>query len=122
MTTIRMTVSANYGRWKQGFGNIGPEMKTVGVLVWRQATEVMFSRSQEFAHVLSGENKSSGSFDAGVEGDELVGTIEYDSDHAIYEERRGGSHAFLGRAWEATEKTFADALPEAWEAVVRSWK
>lgn len=104
-------------------GDLGVAMSGRGRLVWKQATDVMFDRSQQYAHVLTGENKASGEAEVDSEGPTtLVGRITYDSDHAIYEENRGGEHAFLGRAWEATEATFARALPLAWKAVVESWK
>lgn len=120
--TIKVKVSAEWGRWERGFGSVGPSLRTEGRRRWQAVTDVMFDRSQQYAHVLSGDNKASGSASTTASADELVGTIEYDSDHAIYEEARGGEHAFIGRAWEATEADFRRAMPETWEAVVKSWR
>jgi hypothetical protein len=121
-TGITVKVSSQWTRWERGMGSLSTAMRTEGRRRWQAVTDVMFDRSQGYAHVLSGENKASGSSDTTATATELVGTIEYDSDHAIYEEARGGSHAFIGRAWEATEADFRRTMPETWEAVVNSWK
>jgi hypothetical protein len=90
---------------------------------WESATETFFDWSQEFAHVVTGEMKGSGRFEVDLDGRlQVVGIVEYDSDHAIFEELRGGMHAFLTRAWERTEHEFSEAMPRAWEAVVVSWR
>ena len=120
--TVKVKVSANYDRWIAGFRNLDREMATTGRRAWEAATDVMFDRSQSYAHVLTGENKASGHAEVLVEAGEFIGRIEYDSDHAIYENARGGEHAFIDRAWEATEAQFRDAIPEAWAEVVTSWR
>lgn len=119
---IKVKVSAEWKAWERGFGSVGPALRSEGRRRWQAVTDVMFDRSQQYAHVLSGDNKASGSASTTATSDELVGTIEYDSDHAIFEENRGGEHAFIGRAWEATEADFRRTMPETWEAVVKSWR
>lgn len=120
-SSVKIKISANWMRWEAGMGNLGREVSDRGRTVWNAATDVMFDRSQQYAHVLSGDNKASGSAETVVEGTDLIGRITYDSDHAIYEEARGGEHAYIGRAWEATETMFRESLPKAWEEVVKSW-
>lgn len=119
---VKVTVSAQWSRWERGMGSLGAGMREEGRRRWRAVTDTMFDRSQQYAHVLSGDNKSSGSYEVEAGPTQLTGTITYDSDHAIYEEARGGEHAYIGRAYEATEAEFSRALPETWEAVVQSWR
>jgi len=114
-------VSARWQRWGAGFGHIGREFGSPAERAWEQATETMFDFSQQYAHVVTGEMKGSGSFEVDATGREVTGRVVYDSDHAIFEEERGGSHAFLTRAWESTEREFSESMPRAWEAVVDSW-
>lgn len=119
---VEIRVSANWKAWERGLGSLGQAMGDRGRTIWQQATDVMFDRSQQYAHVLSGDNKESGSAETVVDGNDLVGRITYDSDHAIYEEARGGEHAYLGRAWEATQSTFERAMPKAWKEITESWR
>ena len=119
---VRVTVSPTWDRWVAGFGHLEAEMNATALRTFTQANEVFFDRSQANAHVLSGENRASGSASVHAVVGEILARVQYDSDHAIYEEARGGSHAFIGRAWEQTEVMFRGALPEAWGKVVSSWR
>lgn len=120
--SVKVTVTANYARWIKGFGRLEEEISEEGERMWSAAGEVFFSESQTNVHVLSGDLKKSGSMNVTSEPGELTCVVEYDEDYAIHEENRGGSHAYIGRAWETTEAMFREAMPETWEGVVSSWK
>lgn len=120
--SIKVTVSPSWNRWVNGFNTIEREAQNAARTEFQQAGEVFFARSQQFVHVLSGDLLASGSIEIVATGGEVVARLTYDTDYAIYENARGGSHAFIDRAWEATEQTFADALPGAWSKVVSSWR
>ena len=122
-TGVEIEISPEWVRWIRGFDRLPVEIMREVAEPWKQAADVMFDRSQQYAHVLTGENKASGvPPEITFEALQVVATIEYTSDHAIYEERRGGSHAFLTRAFVATERLFESAMPEAWERLVASWR
>lgn len=108
-------------RWIRGLDQLG-EPDEAAEEVWRQVTDVMFDRSQARVHILTGDLKASGRSETRREGDRIVGEIEYDADHAIYEFRRGGKHDALGLAFKETYEMFRAALGQALEAQVREWK
>lgn len=123
---VTVKVSANYKRWIAGFAHLDQEAAEAAQTAWEAATDVFFDRSQQYVHVLSGDLKRSGQAEVQVTKGSLVGRLSYgndgDVDYAIYEEERGGTHAYLTRAWEATEAQFSRAFPEAWGKVVAGWK
>ena len=122
MPAVEVRVSANYDRWVSGFGNLKREAIERGKQTWETATEVFFDRTQEYAHVVTGEMKASGHAEVDIDADGLVGVVAYDSDHAVFEERRGGSHALITRGWEATSKMFEESFPQVWSQIVESWR
>lgn len=118
---VKVTVSANYRRWQRGFSNLEREIIDKGRDEWTAAMEMFYDRTQEFAHVLTGEMKSSGEVEVTFGSGEITGTLTYDSEHAVWEEQRGGSHAFITRGWEATESMFERAFPDMWSRITESW-
>lgn len=118
---VEVRVTANYDRWVSGFGNIQREAIEHGRDAWEAATEVFFDRTQEYAHVVTGEMKASGKAEVDIDADGLVGIVAYDSEHAIFEEHRGGNHALITRGWEATEQMFRESFPQIWHDIVMSW-
>lgn len=120
--SVEIKISPNYEKWIRGFNHAEAEMHVAGQRRWEQATDVFFDRTQANVHILSGDLKDSGDAEVEVNAGELIGRITYDTDYAIYEEARGGSHAYIAQGWEATEEVFAQALPEAWEDVVMTWR
>lgn len=128
--SISVTVSANWDRWVAGFQNLADDAADVAESEFEAAAEVLLSRSQTYAHVLSGDMMSTGRLKVGRSGDEVTATVEYGGipgasgrmvNYAGIENARGGSHAFMDRAVESTERMFSDAMPSAWERVVKSW-
>lgn len=130
MSRVEIRVSSNWDRWQTGLRHLDRELGIAVEQVWDATTDVFFDRSQEYAHVLSGDMKDAGRATISHEGrGTIVGTVEYADRgdkkggvHAVMEEKRGGEHAFLTRAWEATEAMFSRAIPEAWAEVTRSWR
>lgn len=122
-TGVEVTISPEWDEWTRGFDRLPVEILAAVERPWQAAADLMFDKSQQFAHVLSGEMKASGEpAEVTIKPLEVVATIEYTSDHAIYEERRGGSHAYLTRAFAETSRMFEEALPAAWEALVVGWR
>lgn len=129
--SIEVTVSAEWDRWVAGLSDVGPQVEESAERTFEQAGDVFFSRTQSNVHVITGDLLSSGRVVTertrdGVQTEVRYGGVPGASgrivDYAVHEENRGGSHAFMARSWEQTEKMFARALPEAWDAVVSSWR
>lgn len=112
---IRIFPDARFVRWQRNFDKLGRKpMSRAAVEEWEQSTEVMFDLTQQYAHVLSGDMKKSGTM--GVE--EVTptsitchitygGTRKSDAkphwkhqfvDYTQYELRLGGDHDFFQRA------------------------
>lgn len=118
---IRVEISHDYDRWIRGFAEMEMGMSAAAHREWQAAIETMFDRSQDVVHVITGRLKASGSTRVWQEGHSIMGEIRYDTPYAEAEENRGGSHAYLHRALEATESRFEDALPHAFESMISSW-
>lgn len=120
--TIEITISPEMGRWERGFARMPIEAAAAALPGWQAAADVMFDKSQQFVHVISGDLKSACDGPTmSVDRGSLVAEILYDTDYAIYEHARGGDHAWLDRAYEATSRQFEQALGEAFERLVRLW-
>lgn len=115
-------VPAQWQRWEAGFADLPAQLGRHAAACWDTAAAGFYEASQELAHIDTGEMKASGHHHTAIDGATVVAQLIYDSDHAIFEQARGGDHAFISRAWELTEPLFADALPAAFEAVLASWK
>lgn len=117
-------LGAQWDAWEDGFERMAEgDLDDEFVNAWQGAADVMFATSQEYVHILSGDLKSSGiPADVQIDGRDLVAEIVYTADYAIYEHARGGEHAWLQRAYVATERIFERVLPSAWEKVVARWK
>ena len=119
---MEVRVSANWTRWERGFGDLGAEFEQAAEGLFAAAVEHMFDVSQRDVHVISGFLRSSGSVRHWRERGVLHAAIEYDAPYAVYEHARGGPHAFMDRAYDATQEQFGEAFPKAWEAVLASWR
>lgn len=86
-------------------------------LAWERATRMMYRRSQEVVHVITGELKASGSYEMAGDGDDIEGRVVYTAPQALFEELLGGDHAFLTRAHEDTQDKFDDAMMASWRRV-----
>jgi hypothetical protein len=111
--------------WRAGFDRL-THISEGQEAVWRQATEVMYGRTQEVVHVISGELKASGRFGTTRGRTQIIGEVTYGGtpgcDYAIFETRRGGSHDFLTRGFVAATRTFRSALGHMVGVEVDWWK
>lgn len=128
---LQVKISAEWDAWINGFDRLTDDIEAHAARTFEEAAEVMFSRSQTFAHVITGDMLSTGRVEVDEGRNEVEARVMYGGipgksgrivDYAAIENARGGSHAFLDRAWEATEAQFARALPAAWQAVTESWR
>jgi hypothetical protein len=115
-------IQVRSNRWRLGFLALPAELPRTGRNRWDAANRAFYDASQDFAHVRTGVMKRSGHYETTASGLEVTATLTYDSAHAIYEEARGGDHAFISRAWELTEQRFGAALPEMFAEVVMTWR
>lgn len=130
---VVIEVSPEWERWVEGFGRdaFGRAMEGNAKKTFQAAAEVLFDRSQTYVHVLSGALKRSGKVSMAPSGpnspggpNSVTALVSYGNeyvDYALYEHARGGSHAYLQRAWEATHGVFGSALPDAWEATMQTF-
>lgn len=121
---IEIKVSPNWFRWEQGFGSLGREIVPQAQHEFEAAAKAFFDATQGFVHVISGRLKASGDYEVqgSVSEGDVTMQVTYDAPYAIYEQVRGGSHAFMTRAWEQTAELFDGAMTEAWTKVVESWR
>jgi len=119
---IDVQVSSEWDRWVAGFASLPGELLQQGRVFWGAALGAFYDTSQDLAHIDTGEMKGSGHYQMTASGTELVAELVYDSDHALFEEARGGDHAFISRSWELSEPAFAEALPATFELVIKSWR
>ena len=95
----------------------------------RVGNEVLFSHTQQYAHVLSGDMKSTGNLEVelGESGLTIDADLSYggpaasgeDVDYTIYELRRGGSHDFFARALKQSTKILEEGGGHAMIEVMR---
>ena len=120
--SIDVRLSAEWDRWQQMFAEMGPGMDRAAEQAWDAAAEAYFSNTQDYAHVLTGAMKASGSLVVDGEPGEVSATVRYTVEYAAIENARGGSHAFMALGWEATERQFREALPDAFDSILRRWR
>ncbi len=117
---FRIEVDPLMGAWVRALSSF--EVDDVAVREWQAVNDVYFSRTQQYAHVLSGDMKRSGRQETRTAGRQIITETVYGGvsgsqgrpvDYAIYEIRRGGSHDFIGRALNATATTFQQGLQDA---------
>lgn len=113
--TVRMITPPELAQWVAGFDGMGQKVRAAGLIHWQVATEVFFSATQEFVHILSGDLLATGkqrvfAFEGGKR---IIGEVQYGSSKVVYaliENNRGGDHAFLVKGWEQTKEQFSAAL------------
>lgn len=120
--SAKFTVSADLGRWISGTRRFEQDMHDEVRRQFAAANDVFYDKTQQYVHVETGNLKSSGKREYEEERGEVTALLVYDTDYAIYEENRGGSHAYMSRGWQAAESTFERAMPEAFERVVGKWR
>lgn len=119
MPTVRFQVPAEFKGWQMKFQGLVSELKAQDEL-WTAAGEVYFAHTQRLSHVISGDMRASGRLESETGDAEVAAIVTYGNetvDYAGYEQARGGSHDYLGRAWEASEATLRDAISQMWSAV-----
>lgn len=121
--SVKFTVSRELQGWIDGLSDMErararPEL----IGAWKVAGELMLDRTQQHVHVDTGDLKSSGSLSMFDESDGVVAEITYDAEYAIYENARGGDHAFMDRGFEESRDTFERALARGLEQVITSWR
>lgn len=117
---IRIVADETWYKWISGLASLkAPEES------WAAAADIMFDYSQEYVHVITGNLKASGRVETHADAGSVVAAVVYGGgvvDYSLTEERRGGSHAYLTRAWQSTEEVFQGALGEAvdemWESMI----
>jgi hypothetical protein len=122
--TVRVTHSANFDRWVRGFAMLGHDAVAEGESEWDEATRAFYESTQRVVHVITGALKASGRMVVTREGDRLVGVVQYGGgsvDYALAERVRGGTHDYLQRGWQETERGFGEALRRVWPQVRQSW-
>lgn len=122
---IEIEVSAQWDRWVRGLNNLRDELGDEAMREFEAANDVFYDKTQQYVHVETGNLKASGNREYERDDDTVTALLVYGDeavDYAIYEEKRGGSHAFITRGWNATYEVFAEALPKAWEAVHQKWR
>lgn len=130
-TRVRFSVGGAYAGWLRGLDRLPEEAAREAETEWQVSTELLFDRSQQYAHILSGDMKATGRYDVQADGLTVVGEVVYGGavagtdtvvDYAWYEHQRGGDHAYLLRAFEAVQPLMRATLPDVWAAVVSSWR
>lgn len=122
MPEFGLRIEGPLDEWIEGLDQFAEDMERESADLWHGAVKAMFDRSQEVVHVQTGELKASGEFEVEVVDGEVVASVEYHAEHAVYEHARGGDHAFLQRAWEDTADEFEDRLEETFDRVVNRWR
>jgi hypothetical protein len=120
---IRLETPGELAEWISGFNTLGRALREPTLIGWGAATEVFFSRTQEYVHILSGDLLASGTYRVFALGgaETIVGEVKYGGGtvkYALIEEHRGGSHAYLSRGWEATQREFEFVLPGAFRTTL----
>ena len=128
---ISVKVLPQWESFVDGVAGTGRTVQDDGSARFRQAAEMMFSMTQTYVHVLSGDLISTGEV-IFEQGDGLFqATISYGGkpgaatgrmvDYAEYEIARGGSHDFLGRAMDDVEAVFGSSISTVIDEVIRRW-
>lgn len=116
---IRVTVSREFDVWLASFARAA-DISVEAKVEWQQAMDILYGRSQELVHVVSGNLKASGRTDVVTEGLNVVGSLVYGDetvDYALAEISRGGSHDYLTPAMTATQGMFEMAMIEVQKRV-----
>ena len=121
---MKIVTPANFQRWSLGARALPGGFRGVSGPLWQLANENFFSLTQQFVHVDSGELKASGREEVHLEGSRVVATVTYGNENVTYaqfEINRGGSHDYLGLAWEQSQGVFEEVFGKTWQRVVASW-
>lgn len=117
-----MPVSKELDNWIDGFERMDVTVRRAALAEWGDASRAMFDTSQALVHVITGNLKKSGRVDTLMLGRyEVAGVVSYLADYAIYEHARGDSHAWITRAWNASQTKYRNALARVWTEVEQSW-
>lgn len=111
--------------WARGMRNGEEHVYTAAAVHWAAAGDVLFSRSQEYVHVITGNLKASGRQRTYRLARGFVAEIAYGGgavDYAGYEEARGGDHAYLSRAVETSTRLFDRSMGLIFETAMERSK
>lgn len=124
MGDVEFVEPPNWGSWVRGFKDLGRKAAAADT-ARTMALNLFFARTQQYVHIISGDLKRSGKVTKSWSGGVWVGEVQYgstDVDYAHAEIARGGSHDFVGRAWESTEAIMAKAIGSTWGEITDSWR
>jgi len=123
MPGISIEISRQWDEWIRGMRAIGMTFPAELAQEWQLAADLMYDRSQQYVHVITGQLKGSGVPPRmSMERGNVVAEVEYTAPYAAFEERRGGTHSFLQRAYTDVEGEFTRALGRGFDRVVRRWR
>lgn len=130
----RLIVPIKFDEWIEGLDNFDPGDEILHE--WTDATERFYASSQEHVHVITNALRTSGRHDTERDGrGRVVGTLTYGGtsvnvsgsdhprlvDYAVYEQRRGGDHDWITKAFAESREGFSRALEAGIDAKVRSF-
>jgi len=130
-SSVRFVQDDTFAHWLSSFRKLkdGEKLPASAVREWRAANEVLFSHTQQYAHVLSGDMKSTGNLEVelGESGLTIDADLSYggpassgeDVDYTVYELRRGGSHDFFARALKQSTSILEEGVGHAMIELMR---
>ena len=118
---VEIAVTSQLDKWLLHLSQMDGEFGEEAMRHWKAANDVFYDKTQQYVHVDSGDLKASAKREYEQDRGEVTAYLMYEADYAIYEEKRGGSHAYMTRGWNATEEMFAEAMPLAFESLVKKW-
>ena len=130
----RLIVPVKFDEWIEGLENFDPGDEILHE--WTDATERFYAASQEHVHVITNALRTSGRHNTERDGrGQVVGTLTYGGttvsvsgsnkprtvNYAVYEQRRGGDHDWITKAFAETRRDYVRALEDGIDAHVRSF-
>jgi hypothetical protein len=119
---VRFTTPPQVKAWSRGMKDGEKHVFDAADTHWQAAADVLFDRSQQYVHVITGNLKASGRSRVYRLAKSTVAEIAYGGgsvDYAGYEEARGGDHAYLSRAAEVTSQMFRVAMDLIFDDAMR---
>lgn len=125
--SVRFDTPIEWELWILGFDRMGRDIRRAGIVHWQIATEVFYSATQEYVHILSGGLLASGSYQvfAFETGRRIIGEVKYGGKKVKYakiENNRGGEHAYMVRGWEATQAQFEMSINDSMRLSLAAFK
>lgn len=132
--STRLIVPVKFDEWIEGLEHFDPGDEILHE--WTDATERFYAASQEHVHVITNALRTSGRHDTEHTGrGRVTGTLTYGGtqvtvsghdrprtvDYAVYEQRRGGDHDWIAKAFAQTRRDFTRALEAGIDSHVRGF-